>query len=147
MRKERATEWRRRTKRMLFFAAACAATAPHAHLDRAAALSLVGRWKPQAVQGSIVSITGITRYSFARIHLESSAGTAILGKDLDLFLTAVEPGATRLCEVLWTSHVPEARVARFRALRAWHARHFPDAALVGDELRDAGDLALWGASE
>ena len=128
--------------------AAAAATPPHAYLDRAAALSLVARWRPQVVGGDIVSVMGgVTRYTFARIHLEGAGGSALLGADLDLFLATVEPGATRLHDVLWTTHDAESRRARFGALRAWHARRFPDAALVGDALREADDLALWCASE
>jgi hypothetical protein len=125
---------------------ALAAVAPHAHLDRAAALSLVPRWRPQVVNGEIASLGGVTRYAFARIHLEGAAGSAVLGAELDLYLATVEPGATRLHDVLWTARDADVRLGRFRALRAWHARHFPDAALVGDGLRDADDLALWFAS-
>lgn len=122
-----------------------AATVPHAHLDRAAALSLVPRWRPQVVGGGLVSTVGVTRYAFARIHLEGARGSALVGADLDLYLATVEPGTTRLVEVLWTARDADARLARFRALRAWHARRFPDAALVA-ELRDADDAALWTAS-
>lgn len=126
---------------------------PHACLGRESAIAMLGRWRPQIVANYLVSMSGVKRYAHARIQLEckNEGVVALVDADVNLYVVSAPHngahGTTELRSVLWATRDPGHKVECFRRLRAWHAHHFPDAALSAHLLRnDTTDRNLWEVS-
>ena len=120
------------------------------YVDRVGARSLLTRWKPQTAAGNLVSVTGVERYARARIELErdETMGAFYDPDPGNLFVVCHTDDYTTFLEaVVWCGGTDD-RVActRFRAFRAWYARSFPDATLVGDHLSNDADRVRWISS-
>lgn len=123
----------------------------HGVFDRTATLSLLGKWRPQVVGEHLVSLSGVQRYTTARLQLareedRDAPRMGVLDEHHNLFLVARPTNDTAsLTTVLWRSS-EEDRDARFVALRRWHAVHHPDVRLLGEEMVDDEDRAMWQLS-
>ena len=127
-----------------------AVVVPHASFSRDMAISLLHKWRPQHLNGHLLSLVGVKKYAFARVYLEQGGNqtSAILDEQLNLYLVEVNEAArtTSIAIVLWACMKDE-RIPRFRALREWHDHHLDAAyALHGDAIHDDDDRALWFAS-
>lgn len=122
---------------------------PHGYLNRVDAISILGKWKPQVVGDSLVSLTGVSAYTRARIALENDLSSGgIVSPSMDLFVASFEnnPRMTRLLVVMWSS--PEApKTERFRDLRRWYDAEFPDSCVSGDSIEEDEDRTLWELSD
>ena len=144
---------------LLLFAAAQQVTAivvSHVWVERQEAIAMLKRWKP-TYDGDYVFMSGIDRYTRARIHLETkpkACGLVRLADDgigFDLYVVRTErhhhddagqSPVTKVCSVLWSSAQTDART-RFTELRTWHTHEFPYGAIWAD--RDLDDGEWWWA--
>jgi hypothetical protein len=120
------------------------------YLDQQGAAAMLGRWKPQAVAGNLVSVTGVERYARARIELEREGTGALVHLSpqdtLDLFVVHTAANETTIEAVVWHAAYHQ-RIDRFHRLRQWHARHFPNLTLRAGAFPDDTDLVQWVVSE
>ena len=99
----------------------------HLYVESPLVHGVLARWKPQAVQGHLLSLSGDEQYTRARLMLEQHKDTYGLWAEDGgpLFLCREVDGASALAAVCWTPHEvrdAKARRARFASLDRWYAR-------------------------
>ena len=120
------------------------ALTPHLFLDTEAARAYIGRWKPQVVGDTVVSLTGIASYTRAmtRASENSCVGLLCNERNVAYVLQRFGDGDNALVAVLWNT--PTASVEDFRDLREWYAHYDtrpPHVHLLDEDERD-----LWSVS-
>lgn len=122
---------------------------PHLYVPHPLAAAMLERWKPLLVHDSILSVKGLRRFAKARIDLdEHGMGGLVSVEERPVFFVVHHPNAlaTVVQRCVWGGG-DVCREAKFEALRDWHSHTFPDVALMGGEIEDDEDRALWMATE
>lgn len=121
------------------------ALTPHLFMDTDAARAYIGRWKPQVIGDTVVSITGISPYTRAMTRASENACMGLLCNERNVayVLQRMGDGDDALVAVLWST--PHASLEDFRDLREWYVHHgkrLPRVHLLDETERD-----LWVLSE
>lgn len=125
------------------------ALVPHLYVPAPLAAAMLERWKPLLVSDSILSVGRLRRFARARIDLdEYGAGALVSCEPLPSLFVVRHPNAfaTVLQRCVWGGD-DVCREDKFAALRDWHSSTFPDVALMGGEIADDEDRALWLATD
>jgi hypothetical protein len=115
------------------------------YIDHPTSTVLLERWKPQAIAGTVVSVSGVAQYARAKILLSTRPEVqGLLMCDEDrvgpLFLFHTQDDHTVLETVCWTTESIAGKIGVFSDLKRWHEGTHQY--LVAGNLLDE-DVAFW----
>lgn len=113
------------------------AIVPHLYLDAAHAKQFLGKWRPQIVAGSIISVTGVNAYANAMIAMERrTCGGALVRFDSApcMFIVSIDANVTVVQSSMLSA--PSDMAVLMDDLRVWHEATFPNSVLIDGQLED-----------